>query len=360
MITDVGSVTGHMASVVREFRIPTLVGTGSGTSTIPHGAEITLDAGRAVVYQGRVEELLACKPAVNPMKGSPIYMAVQTALQRIAPLNLIDPKKENFNPQGCQSIHDIIRFAHEMAMQAMFRISDNFECDRNAAISLRTQLPVNVFLIDLGGGLRDGAAGKAARRRDLACIPLNALLNGMAHESMDWSRRSGVSWSGFAGIVAGSALRDPLREGRLAGPNYVLISQYYMNLNTRLGYHFATIDTYCGPEINDNYVTFHFKGGAADIGRRARRAMLLAEILKRQGFKVEQKMDLVRGQIKKYSMEQIAVALDMLGRLMRAVRLLDMVLADDRQVQWYVEAFFKDNDPAMPPSAPHGGAGSKA
>lgn len=107
-------------------------------------------------------------------------------------------------------------------------------------------------------------------------------------------------------------------------------------------------------------MTFHFKGGAADIGRRARRAMLLAEILKRLGFKVEQKMDLVRGQIKKYSMEQIAVALDMLGRLMRAVRLLDMVLADDRQVQWYVEAFFKDNDPAMPPSAPHGGAGSKA
>ena len=71
--------------------------------------------------------------------------------------------------------------------------------------------------------------------------------------------------------------------------------------------------------------------------------MLLAEILRRMGFKVEQKSDLVRGQMKKYTMDQIAGTLDVLGRLLGAVRLLDMVLADDQQVQWYVEAFFKGN-----------------
>ncbi len=61
------------------------------------------------------------------------------------------------------------------------------------------------------------------------------------------------------------------------------------------------------------------------------------------GFKVERKIDLVRGQMKKYTMDQIADTLDMLGRLLGAVRLLDMVLADDQQVQWYVEEFFKGN-----------------
>ena len=47
--------------------------------------------------------------------------------------------------------------------------------------------------------------------------------------------------------------------------------------------------------------------------------------------------------MKKYAMDQIAGTLDMLGRLLGAVRLLDMVLADDQQVQWYVEEFFKGN-----------------
>jgi pyruvate,water dikinase len=61
------------------------------------------------------------------------------------------------------------------------------------------------------------------------------------------------------------------------------------------------------------------------------------------GFKVEQKSDMVRAEMKKYRMDQIAATLDMLGRLLGAVRLLDMVLADDRQVQWYVEEFFKGN-----------------
>jgi pyruvate, water dikinase len=343
MITDVGSVTGHMASVAREFRIPTLVGTGSGTRAIASGTEITVDTGHAVVYQGRVEALLERKPAINPMKDSPIYRAVQKAVQRIAPLNLIDPKKENFTPQGCQTIHDIIRFAHEMAMQAMFRINDDARHERNIAVPLRIRQPVNLFIIDLGGGLRPGVSNKEARRKDVVCVPLNALLQGMGHEDVKWTHEVGVNWTGFAAIITKSIMQDPLRNGHLGAPNYAVISHHYLNLNSRLGYHFATIDTYCGPVINDNYLIFHFKGGAADIGRRARRAVLLAEILSRMGFEVERKIDLVRGQMKKYAMDQIAGTLDMLGRLLGAVRLLDMVLADDQQVQWYVEEFFKGN-----------------
>jgi pyruvate, water dikinase len=343
MITDVGSVTGHMASVAREFRIPTLVGTGTGTTTIGNGAEITVDTGHAIVYEGRVEALLGSRQAVNPMKDSPIYKAVRTAVQRIAPLNLIDPKKENFTAQGCQTIHDIIRFAHEMAMQAMFRINDAAQRERRIAIPLRIQQPVNIFIIDLGGGLNSGASNREARRQDVICVPLIALLKGMGHEGVQWSQDVGLDWTGFGAIMTQSMMRDPLQDSRLGGPNYAVISHHYLNLNSRLGYHFATIDTYCGPVINDNYLTFHFKGGAADIGRRARRAMLLAEILRRMGFKVEQKSDLVRGQMKKYTMEQITGTLDMLGRLLGAVRLLDMVLADDQQVQWYVDEFFKGN-----------------
>ncbi|MBA4395459.1 MAG: pyruvate, phosphate dikinase, partial [Desulfobacca sp.] len=101
IITDIGSVTGHMASVAREFQIPTLVGTDNATQVIPHGQEITVDATSGVVYQGRIEKLLKKGKPLNPMRGSPTYKAMQATLQKIAPLNLFDPKQENFNPQSC-------------------------------------------------------------------------------------------------------------------------------------------------------------------------------------------------------------------------------------------------------------------
>jgi pyruvate,water dikinase len=43
--------------------------------------------------------------------------------------------------------------------------------------------------------------------------------------------------------------------------------------------------------------------------------------------------------------------LDMLGRLLGAVRLLDMVLSNDRQVQWYVEQFMAGNYTFTPPTS---------
>ena len=129
----------------------------------------------------------------------------------------------------------------------------------------------------------------------------------------------------------------------MGGPNYAVISKEYLNFNARLGYHFAVVDAYVGERLNDNYVAFSFKGGAADIARRSRRAGLIAAILKRLGFKVEQKGDHVRGDIKKYDAPRLREKLDMLGRLLGSVRLLDMMLGDESSVQWYVDEFFKGN-----------------
>jgi len=343
IITDVGSVAGHMASVAREFQIPTLVGTHNATSVIEHSDEITVDATNRVVYKGRVEKLLKEKKAVNPMKGSPTYKATQAALKKIAPLNLLDPKQDNFNPDTCRTIHDIIRFAHEMAMRKMFRISDDIKSKENIAIRLYSSLPLSIYVVDLGGGLSIDPEAREAQKEDVISVPFKALLNGMTHKDIEWSGDIGINWGGFASIVAESVFRDPLKEGRMGGPNYAVISGEYLNFNSRLGYHFATIDTYCGPVVNDNYITFYFKGGAADIGRRSRRATLIALILKKLLFRVEQKGDMIRGELKKYDRVLIEKKLDMIGRLLGSVRLLDMVLSDDGQIDWYVEEFFKGN-----------------
>lgn len=343
IITDVGSVTGHMASVAREFHIPTLVGTGSATQIIHHGEEITVDARNKVIYRGRVEGLLKDKKPINPMKGSPTYKAVQAALKKIAPLNLIDPKQDNFKPEGCQTIHDIIRFAHEMAMSEMFKISEELEDGKHIASRLRTSVPLNILVIDLGGGVAVDSTPQEITEEQINSVPFRALLSGMHHKDVQWHGPIGLDWRGFASILAESVFRDPQREEGMGGPSYAFISNDYLNFSSRLGYHFSTVDTYCGPAINDNYITFYFKGGAADIARRSRRAKLIGLILKKMGFKVEQKGDMITGSIKKYDSERLQEKLDMIGRLFGSVRLLDMMLSDDRNLDWYVDEFLKGN-----------------
>jgi len=342
IITDVGSVTGHMASVAREFGLPTLVGAENATLKIEQGEEITVDASNAIVYRGLVPELVRERACVNLMRGSPVYKAAQEALKRMAPLTLLDPKAENFTPEGCTSLHDVIRFAHEMSMREMFNIGDDMD-DTEGAVRLRAGLPLNIFVVDLGGGLTPTAPKHVVELEHIKSAPFQALLHGMTHPDIRWLGGVGVSLTGFATIMAESILNDPNADGSMGGPNYAVTSDHYLNFNTRLGYHFAVIDSYCGPSINDNYVIFSFKGGAADIARRSRRASLISQILKRLGFKMEVKGDMVRGEIKKYSQSDLKQKLDMVGRLLGAVRLLDMVLSDDGQIGWYVEEFFKGN-----------------
>lgn len=342
IITDVGSVTGHMASVAREFGIPTLVGVENATLRIQQGEEITVDAGGRIVYRGIVPELIRDKPCVNLMKGSPVYKAAQAALKHMSPLTLTDPKAENFTPEGCRSLHDIIRFAHEKGMREMFRIGDEME-DAEGAVRLRCGLPLNILVVDLGGGLTPTAPKKVVELEHIKSAPFQALLHGMTDPGVRWLGGVGVSLTGLATIMAESILHDPMQDGQMGGPNYAVVSDHYLNFNTRLGYHFAVVDSYCGPEINDNYIVFSFKGGAADIARRSRRAKLIAQILKRLGFKMEVKGDMVRGEIKKYAQSDLKQKLDMVGRLLGAVRLLDMLLSDDGQIGWYVDEFFKGN-----------------
>ncbi|MEM5789553.1 MAG: PEP/pyruvate-binding domain-containing protein, partial [Syntrophobacteraceae bacterium] len=343
MVTDVGSITGHMASVAREFGVPTLVETGNATEIIPHGEEITLDATNRVVYRGRVESILERKRQVNPMKGSPVYRAVHSALKKIAVLNLIDPESDSFSPEGCRTFHDVIRFAHEKSMREMFRISDDIELSSHSAIPIKAPLPMKMLAVDLGGGLRLPAGERVALPEWISSIPFKALLAGMTHPDVRWFGPVDVDWRGFASIVTESLFRDPHMEDSMGGPSYVVLSEEYVNFNSRLGYHFTVVDAYCGEHVNDNYVAFSFKGGAADIGRRSRRATLIARILKRIGFKVTVKGDMVHGEMKKYECAFMQETLDTVGRLLGSVRLLDMILSDDGRIDWYVDEFMKGN-----------------
>jgi len=230
-----------------------------------------------------------------------------------------------------------------MSMQEMFSISDDLEVSERFAVRIKVPLPMKIYAVDLGGGLQIAPHVDEARMEDVQSIPFRAILRGMTHPGVQWLGAVGIDWKGFASIVTESIFSDPTMDDRMGGPNYVVVSKEYLNFNSRLGYHFAVVDAYCGPQVNDNYITFSFKGGAADIGRRSRRAALIAQILKRLDLKTEIRGDMVRGEIKKYDSPLMEEKLDMIGRLLGAVRLLDMVLSDDGHIDWYVEEFFKGN-----------------
>lgn len=316
IITEVGSTTGHMASVAREFGIPTLVGVSGAMHLLPHGHDITLDATNGVIYAGRMAALTSERKPVNLMQGSPVYKAVQEAMTHLAPLHLIDPYEPDFTPAACRTVHDIIRFCHEESMQAMFRLPDTLSPAPDVAHELRTMLPFRIMLLDLGGGVVPGS-GTSVTTRDLTCQPLAALLNGM------------------------TSLTPHTRVRHAEAASYAIISSEYVNFSGRLGSHFATVDAWTGPVINDNYITFSFNGGAADYARRVRRASLLAGILRRLGFRVRQTEDALRAEIRKYDGMRLQDRLHTLGRLLMSVRSLDNRLQTDTDVTQLIDAFFQ-------------------
>ncbi|BFH74294.1 pyruvate, water dikinase [Sulfurisphaera javensis] len=54
IVTDEGGMTSHAAIVSRELGIPAVVGTGNATKVIKDGEEVTVDAIRGIVYEGKL------------------------------------------------------------------------------------------------------------------------------------------------------------------------------------------------------------------------------------------------------------------------------------------------------------------
>ena len=66
IVTDTGSVTGHMASLTREFSVPSVLDAKGATAQIPPGALVTVDAYSCRMYP---ERWRPCSPFSSP--GSP-------------------------------------------------------------------------------------------------------------------------------------------------------------------------------------------------------------------------------------------------------------------------------------------------
>lgn len=345
MVIDIGSATSHLAILAREFRVPALVDTGQATKILQPGQIITVDATRMRVYAGEVTALLeqAHKRSPSPIVATPLYAKLRRVLRWITPLNLVDPKLSDLTPENCKTLHDITRFAHQLGIKEMFDLAENAsQRDDIHSVKLKTPLPFNLHIIDLGGGIDASHRAKFVPPEAITSIPMRALWKGISHPDISWAGPIPIDMKGLYSVVSRS-LTGTSDHTDFWSRTFAIISYNYLNYSSRLGYHFATIDAYVSDIRNDNYITFRFKGGAADEVRRGRRVRFLGAVLEKLDFDVEVTGDLVVGRLWKYPRELLEEKLDMLGRLMGCARQRDMLMADDAIVDWYTEAFLAGN-----------------
>lgn len=349
IITDIGVPTSHMASICREFNIPTVVNTGSATEILQHGQAITLQAGEGgevVVYAGIVQSLLREERLTGTKLRQLYEFRRQKYIMRyIAPLNLVNPLEQEYAPEKCKTVHDLVRFMHEKSVQTLVanagRTSGTggFFNKRGALHLLVLPIPVQIKVIDLGGGLFGEGGGKEMGFAEVASVPLRAVLSGMLSPGV-WQNEA-VPLRG-ADLLSGiTRAEDLTRDGAAVLENVALASAVYVNMSLRFGYHFNMLDCYCSDTPRNNHIYFRFVGGAAAITNRSRRIALMDQVLAEYGFALKAKGDLLVGRLSGRSSEEIEQILEQIGQLIGYTRQLDARLDSDEMVRTLAQRFLQ-------------------
>jgi pyruvate,water dikinase len=338
VIAEQGNPAGHAAALVRDFAVPSLFGFAGALGRLGRRHTVSLDASQRLVFEGslwpevveRVRRRIRRPPrrAANPLH------------DLVLALNLTNPMSSSFRASACLSLHDVVRYAHEKAVAAMFDLGGEVE-RRGERRLYRLESPVQVALevLDLGGAIPAPAADRpTVRPEEIASAPFRALWRGMTLPGVSWAGRTQVGVAGFLSVMA-TAMTGPDADRGLGAPNYVMVAPDYVNLNARLAYHFAMVDAFVSPVPENNFVNFRFRGGGAAPERRDLRARFLAEVLLGAGFAVDRRGDLVTAWLRRYPSPASEEGLATLGALMGCARQLDMLIADEAAIRHYAERF---------------------
>jgi pyruvate,water dikinase len=342
ILTDVGSATGHMATLAREYRVPTVVDTGVATKMLTTGDEVTLDAIQNVVYAGTVKELSQFEITQEEVfEETYEYRMLKRVLKKVTPLNLVDPNSEFFRAARCQTYHDITRFVHEKAVESLINLSENYQRYHDQGSKrLKFSIPLDLMIIDIGKGTNAPPDAQTLTLEQVESTPMRSLLEGLVESGMWETAPVAVDMGSFMSSFTrtfSSTMARPEDIGR----NLAVLSDTYMNLHLRLGYHFSILDSYISEELNDNYIYFRFLGGVSTIERRSRRAKFIADVMEGFDFRVEIHGDLIVGRLKKLSRERMVGRMKILGGLIGYTRQLDVNMTGDEMIDFHLADFMQ-------------------
>jgi pyruvate,water dikinase len=339
VICEQGSVTGHFATVCREFGVVLLVEAAHACSLLAAGMEVTVDGYAGKVYPGVAPRLRAGDRQRQDRKDSAHGRRLRALLDHITPLRLLDPTGADFRPQSCRSLHDIIRYAHEKAVQTMFGLGDIAGSASSRCRKLATDLPLDIYLLDVGGAFADDAAAEVAPET-LRSAPFFALWQGLSDPRIDWQSHLHFDWQGFGDMALSGGIAS---GGSRDFASYAVISPDYLNLNMRFGFHFTLLDCLAGLESRANYCQLRFAGGGGDYRGRSARIVLLSRILVRLGFEASVRGDLLDARLIGCPAAELQRLLVEIGRLLGMTKLQDMVLREE-DIDLRVQQFFQGAD----------------
>lgn len=341
IVTEVGTPVSHMSTLCREFKVPCLVGVPDILDKITTGEELTVDAEDRRIYRGRVEELLMYQAATAMnIQMAQEFRLLRRLLREVSRLHLVDPLMQEFRPEGCRTFHDMLRFIHETAVLALVDIGRDDAClrgQKKLARNLALPIQAGILAIDIGGGIAPDAPADNIPFTAIRSIPFRAILQGMLFPGVWHQAAMPVSFRDMMHSML-TTPQDAL-SGQYTGHNIAIISENYVNLCFRFGYHFNIVDAFCHEVERDNHIYFRFLGGATDIIKRSRRATLIATILEAFDFNVRTRGDLIIARTGNLAQNEMVRTLDILGRLVSFTRQLDVQMADDQAVERYAEAF---------------------
>ena len=148
-----------MASLAREFRVPTLLNTRQATKVIPRGRPSRSMRRTGTCISARFP---GCRSRAGRDRRGPRPPETRHAprftecLERwstlLIPLNLIDPAIADFRPENCRTLHDLTRFVHEKSYDEMFQLGEKLGDVRASSYALDVFLPIDLYIIDSGEG----------------------------------------------------------------------------------------------------------------------------------------------------------------------------------------------------------------
>jgi len=339
VIAELGSVAGHFSTVCREFNIPLLLAVEDTIQTIVHGQQLSLFADIQEVWLGN------CLPEEKPVPlykqeaSLPYFMRLHGLLDFVTPLNLLEPESEKFVPESCRSLHDIIRFSHEQAVRTMFSLGDKGSGRSKKKRKLLTNIPLDVFLLDVGDGLQE--TDRNNDKIDITEVystPFLALWQGLTHSGVEWEERSHFDWKSFDEIALAGGVAN---KNSSDFASFAVLGNDYVNLNIRFGYHFTLVDAMCGSDAAKNYCQLRFAGGGGNFSGRSLRLDFVETILKECGFQITPKGDLLDARLHHIDSEELVQKLQIVGRLLGVTKLMDMRLKDENMVQEQIRLFWE-------------------
>jgi pyruvate,water dikinase len=344
LVAEEGSAAGHLANVAREFGVPAIIGLEKATDLLAEDVVVTVDADCLRICRGKIDALLTNEVASKAlMDDSPVMDVLKRVSWNVVPLHLLDPEASDFKPSRCRTFHDITRFCHEKAVKEMFNFGRDHHFSEKASKQLVCRVPMQWWVLNLDDGFKEDVPGKFVDLNNIVSIPMLALWEGIV--AVPWEGPPPVNSRGFMSVLmeAGSnPALDPSMPSLYTDRNYFMISKNFCSVSSRFGFHFAGVEALVGERADENYISFTFKGGAADRDRRVRRARFVSDILEEFEFSSQVRDDGLTARVEGRDEEVMKEKLRIVGYLLIHTRQLDMVMFDEASCNRFMGKLLSD------------------